>query len=90
VTNLNHNSVYRFLKSTKHPPKDLFEEAKKEIVFSENGYLLFDDSVASVAVKKYSSRIERVRKQYAGCEHRTEKGIGVVNCLYYNPEIGRY
>lgn len=65
----------------------MFEEAKKEIIFSENGYLLFDDSVA---IKKYSSKIEGVRRQYAGCEHRTEKGIGVVNCLYYNPELNRY
>lgn len=84
---LDHNSVYRFLKNTKHPPRDLFEEVRKEIIVSENGYLLFDDSVA---IKKYSSKIDGVRRQYAGCEHRVEKGIGVVNCLYYNPELKRY
>ena len=65
----------------------MFEEVRKEIIVSENGYLLFDDSVA---IKKYSSKIDGVRRQYAGCEHRVEKGIGVVNCLYYNPELKRY
>jgi hypothetical protein len=48
---------------------------------------VFDDSVLD---KRYSSKIELVRKQYSGNEHRVIKGIGVVNCLYVNPETGEY
>ncbi|NEP85200.1 MAG: hypothetical protein F6K39_48215 [Okeania sp. SIO3B3] len=31
-------------------------------------------------------RIELVRRQYSGNEHTVVRGIGVVNCLYFNPK----
>ncbi len=41
-----------------------------------------DDTVIN---KKYSQKIELVRRQYSGNEHRVVRGIGIVNCLYFNP-----
>jgi hypothetical protein len=48
---------------------------------------VFDDSVLD---KRYSTQIELVRRQYSGNEHGLIKGIGVVNCLYVNPDTGEY
>jgi hypothetical protein len=59
-----------------------------QVVMSRNGCLVFDDSVMD---KDHSHQIELVRRQYSGNEHAVIiKGIGVVNCLYVNPETGDY
>ena len=49
--------------------------------------MLFDDSVLD---KSSSKKIELARWQYSGTKHDTVMGIGVVNCIYYNPELNRY
>ena len=49
--------------------------------------MIFDDSVLD---KSYSKKIEIARWQYSGNTHQTVMGIGIVNCIYYNPEIDRY
>ncbi len=51
---------------------------------SENGYLIFDDTVVD---KNYSYAIELVRRQYSGNAHGLIKGIRVVTCIYVNPEL---
>jgi hypothetical protein len=84
---LDENSVYRFLKSNQFSPKYLWEKAKQLIVLNPNGYLIFDDTVLD---KNYSFEIEGVRSQYSGNAHKVIKGIGVVNCVYYNPELDQY
>ena len=48
---------------------------------------MFDDSVL---YKSGSKKIELARWQYSGTEHDTVMGVGVVNCVYYNPELDRY
>ena len=58
---------------------------KEEIVQSTEGYLIFDDTVIN---KKYANKIELVRKQYSGNEHQVIQGIGIVNCIYFNPLVG--
>jgi hypothetical protein len=65
----------------------VWSQIKDDIVYSANGYLVFDDSVSD---KRYSTKIELVRRQYSGNEHAVIKGIGVVNCLYVNPDTGEY
>jgi hypothetical protein len=87
VEGLDHNSVYRYLKSSKLNSKIIWEKTSKNIVYSENGYLIFDDTVAD---KNFSYDIELVRYQYSGNEHGIIKGIGLVNCLYFNPELNRF
>ncbi len=63
--------------------QDLGRNVQEEIIPNQEGYLIFDDTVIP---KKYANKIELVRRQYSGNEHRVIRGIGVVNCIYFNPE----
>ncbi len=56
----------------------------REIVTHKEGYLIFDDTVLN---KEYGSKFELVRRQYSGNEHKVVRGIGIVNCIYFNPKI---
>ncbi len=38
------------------------------------GYLIFDDTVLK---KEYANKIELVRRQYSGNEHKVIRGIGI-------------
>lgn len=49
--------------------------------------VIFDDSVLD---KRYSQEIEMVRRQYSGNENGVVKGIGVVSCVYVNPQVKRF
>ena len=84
---LDENSIYRFLKGNKLTPSIVWEKAKQSVILSKNGYILFDDTVID---KDFSFEMEGVRKQYSGNAHKIIKGIGVVNCIYYNPELNRH
>lgn len=85
--NLDHNSVYRYLKTERLTPRLLWEKVCDQIVYSLEGAIIFDDTVLD---KSYSFAIEGVRRQYSGNEHAVIKGIGLVNCVYYNPELDRF
>lgn len=85
--NLDHNSVYRYLKSERLTPRLLWEKVREQIVYSPAGAIIFDDTVLD---KSYSFAIEGVRRQYSGNEHAVIRGIGLVNCVYYNPEMERF
>jgi len=76
-----------YLKNEKIVPSQLWDKVKETIILSSKGFLLFDDTVLN---KAYSREIEGVRRQWSGNEHRIIQGIGVVNCIYYNPEIERF
>jgi hypothetical protein len=75
------------LKTERLTPRLLWEKVKDQIIYSPNGAIVFDDTVLD---KSYSFAIEGVRRQYSGNEHAVIKGIGLVNCLYYNPELDRF
>jgi len=76
--NLSHDSISRWLSSSKVQPKDLWEAASKEID-GNCGILAFDDVVID---KSRSEKMELVNWQYSGTEHGVVKGIGVVNALW--------
>jgi len=80
------DKIERYLKSAKLKPSMLWEKSKSDIIFSENGCLIFDDTVLD---KNRSSKIEAVRKQWSGNQHRVIRGIGVVGCVYYNPQLNQ-
>ena len=82
-----HDQINRYLKSDHISSADIWTEAKAHIIPSNKGYLLFDDTVID---KNYSTKIEMVRRQYSGNAGRVIKGIGVVTCVYVNPEIDQY
>jgi len=44
--NLSHDQVNRCLRRSNLTPELLWEKVKYDIVHSENGYILFDDTVA--------------------------------------------
>ncbi len=84
---ISHDIINRYLGKEKITPRIVWENVKDKIVVSENGYILFDDSVMD---KRYSNKIELVRKQYSGNVHGVVKGIGVVNCVYVNPDTEQF
>lgn len=49
--------------------------------------MVYDDTVAD---KDYSHKIELVRRQYSGNAHDVIKGIGIVTCVYVNPELDQF
>ena len=80
---LTHDNVQYFLKSSHFTPRMLWKSIKNSIELSAKGYVIFDDTVLN---KEHSCKIDLVRKQYSGNAHGLIKGIGVVNCIYYNPD----
>jgi hypothetical protein len=82
-----HDAINRYLRGEKLTSRLIWENVRSQVVLSNNGWLVFDDSVMD---KDDSHKIELVRRQYSGNEHAIIKGIGVVNCLYVNPETGHY
>lgn len=83
---ISHDQINRYLRREKLTPRLLWEQVQPVILQKENGYIIFDDTVLD---KRYSEDIELTRRQYSGNEHRVIKGIGLVNCVYFNPEIGQ-
>jgi hypothetical protein len=82
-----HDQLNRYLGSDKLTPRLLWEQVKETITTAPTGYLLFDDTVAD---KNYSFAIELVRRQYSGNAHAIIKGIGIVTCVYVNPETAQF
>lgn len=84
---ISHDQINRYLKMEDLSSQDLWRNVKKEIVVSLEGYLIFDDTVIN---KKYAKKIELVRRQYSGNEHKVIRGIGIVNCIYFNPQTEQF
>lgn len=82
-----HDTINRQLSAAKVTPRLLWENVKDKVDISENAKIIFDDTVLD---KRFSKKIELVRRQYSGNEHKVIKGIGVVNCVYVNPESGKF
>jgi len=61
----------------------VWENVKGQVVSTAQGYVAFDDTVLD---HNSSFKIELVRRQYSGNAHDVIKGIGVVTCVYVNPE----
>jgi len=58
IDRLNHNSIDRYLKNNKLSPKAIWENVKNDIIFSNDGKILFDDIVLP---KRHSKKIENTR-----------------------------
>lgn len=87
VPELDHNSVFRFLKFEKLTPRMVREKVESDLIFSEKGIIIFDDTVLD---KNFSRVLPIASKQFSGNAHHVVNGVGVINCLYYNPEIDQY
>ena len=84
---ISHDRINRYLRSEKLTPRLLWDNVKPVLQASQNGYILFDDTVLD---KRYSASIELTRRQYSGNEHRVIRGIGLIGCVYVNGETGQF
>ena len=87
VADFSHDTINRYLKKEKMTAQIIWEHVKGAIIHSSRGCVVFDDSILD---KNHSHSIELVRRQYSGNAHGLIKGIGMVNCLYVNPDSGQY
>lgn len=87
VETVSHDMVNRYLREERLTARFVWEQVREEVERTEEGYIVFDDSVID---KNYSREIENVRSQYSGNAHRVIRGIGMVNCIYVNPNSGRF
>jgi hypothetical protein len=83
VETISHDLINRYLRREKLTPQLLWENVAPLIEAHVDGYLIFDDTVLD---KRYGEDIELTRRQYSGNEHKVIRGIGLVNCVYVNPE----
>lgn len=84
---VSHDDLNRMMRQAQLSPRDLREKVRAELILSENGYVLFDDVVLD---KNHSFAIEVVRRQWSGNARKVIKGIGVVTCVYVNPDEDRF
>ena len=82
-----HDMANRYLSGDEIRPRLVWENIKNEVRPTPHGFLVFDDSVMD---KNFSRHIELVRRQYSGNAHGVIKGIGVVTCVYVNPQIDQF
>ena len=82
-----HDAINRYLRRERFTPRLIWENVQALVVPTAQGYVVFDDTVLD---KNYSCAIELVRRQYSGNAHGVIKGIGVVTCVYVNPELDQF
>jgi hypothetical protein len=82
-----HDMANRYLAGDEVRPRVIWENVKDEVIPSKYGFVVFDDTLID---KNFSHSIELVRSQYSGNAHGIIKGIGVVTCVYVNPEIDQF
>ncbi|MEM9089511.1 MAG: transposase [Cyanobacteria bacterium P01_F01_bin.53] len=82
-----HDQINRYLKRERISPRLVWENVAAEVDADAYGYVLFDDTVLD---KRHSFAIDLVRRQYSGNAKRVIKGIGVVTCVYVNPNTDQF
>jgi hypothetical protein len=87
VEGLSHDAINRYMAKAQLRPGTLWEQVKEHIVPSDKGFIVFDDTVLD---KRYARAIDPVRSQYSGNAHGVINGIGVVTCIYVNPETEQF
>lgn len=87
MNSASHDALNRYLKNEKLTSRMVWEHVRDDIVESTSSYIVFDDTVLD---KNHSRKIEAVRWQYSGNAHGIVRGIGMVNCIYVNPETMQF
>jgi hypothetical protein len=82
-----HDMANRYLAEDEVRPRLVWENIKGQVIRTPFGFLVFDDTVID---KNFSHNIELVRNQYSGNAHGIIKGIGVVTCVYVNPQTDQF
>lgn len=84
---LSHDAINRYLAGDRIPPRLVWENVRAQVVETEAGDLVFDDTGLD---KRHADKIELVRPQYSGNAHGVITGIGVVTCVYVNPQTAQF
>lgn len=87
VEGLSHDAINRYMAKATLRPGTLWKHVKDHIEVSADGFVVFDDTVLD---KRYARAIDPARSQYSGNAHGIVNGIGVVTCLYVNPQTGQF
>ncbi len=82
-----HDMINRYLAGDRIPPRLVWEHVKDHIALTPKGYVIFDDTVLD---KRHARKIALVRRQYSGNAQGVINGIGVVTCVYVNPQEDRF
>ena len=82
-----HDMINRYLSGDRILPRLVWEHVKDHIQVTPKGYVLFDDTVLD---KRHARKIALVRRQYSGNAKGVINGIGVVTCVYVNPDQDRF
>jgi hypothetical protein len=82
-----HDQINQYLAGEKITPRLVWENVASQVIETNKGYMVFDDTVLD---KHHSFAIELVRRQYSGNAHGVIKGVGVVTCVYVNPELDQF
>jgi hypothetical protein len=87
LKSFSHDTINRYLKGEKLTPRLLFEQVEPLLEPDPKACLIFDDTVLD---KSFGPKIEVTRKQWSGNEKSLIRGIGVVSCVYVNPETEQF
>jgi hypothetical protein len=82
-----HDAINRYLVGDQMPPRRVWEQVRDQVVTSPDGFLIFDDMVLD---KDASQAIALVRQQWSGNAKQVIRGIGVVTCVYVNPDTDQF
>ena len=82
-----HDKINRYLAGTKITPRFVWDNALPHLVQTDDGYIIFDDTVID---KRHAKTIELAAPQYSGNAKSVINGISVVTCVYVNPTLDRF
>lgn len=82
-----HDQMKRYLQTDRLPPRLVWENVRAQVVQSPNGVMIFDDVVVD---KRYAQQMDLVRAQWSGNAKAVIDGIGIVTCVYVNPELEQF
>lgn len=87
LESFSHDTINRYLKGQKLSPRLPWEQTQPLLEPDPQAYLIFDDTVLD---KSFGPKIEVVRKQWSGNKKGVIRGVGVVSCVYVNPETEQF
>lgn len=68
-------------------PRLVWENVKPHLVQTQQGYVIFDDTVLD---KRYAQNIALVRRRYSGNYNGVINGIGVATCACVHLTLDRF
>lgn len=87
LDDVSHDAVSDYLRRERHTARTVWELVRPLITDSPDAYLILDDSVQD---KRYSRKIDLVKRQYSGTEGGLVRGIGVVNLVHSTGKDGDF